>query len=62
MIINFLIEFRLWEGAGTNRDDHCCDKLHSPYLGSPLLPHTMHATDIHMKVKGTRGLSLYGCF
>lgn len=46
MIINFLIEFRLWEGAGTNGDDHRCDKQHDLPLGSappPRAQHTRHA-------------------
>lgn len=53
MIINFVIEFRLWEGEGMNTDDHRYDKRHSVCLGRPLLPHMTQKMNMCVKAKDT---------
>lgn len=60
MIINFVIEFHLWEGEGMNRDDHRYDKRHNVYLGSPPLPHIMRKMNICVKAKCTKDLLFTG--
>ena len=54
MITNFVIEFRLWEGEGMNRDDHRYDKRLNVYLGSPWLPQITQKTDTCVKAKATQ--------